>query len=680
MSRSTKNNSRRPVRQATRKKSTRRQPRRILGLRWHHVSGLAILGIGLATFLIAQPYAKSSASASPLSIGSASSPSGYSLAWSDEFNGSSVDSSKWNELSNSNYGSANHEDECYEPGNITESGGTLNILAQQQTVTCGGTNPDTNNDNYFFTSGFLTSRANGSEPQKYSFQYGYVESAIEMPKGNPYWGAFWLVGDNTAPGWPQYGEFDINEMVSIHPDATTGTIHYPCSGASNCSNNGANLYNMNPAAGTSNTYDSNANLGTALTTANYGTYTGKTSSSFVRYGFLWQPNLITWYINGIPNHSLDSSGVLTTYTSWDSSGNPLASTTKTLTASTTPLATVFSYYHTIDLNLSVGGASPTDQGYTGKEDADGTSYDDGNLTTAGVPGVMKVDYVRVYQPSATPPADTTAPTVSLTSPSNGVTSSGTITVSGSASDNVGVKSVSLYVDGASVASDTTSPYSFSLDTSHYSDSTHSLQLKASDAANNVGSSATVTITIKNQTATTPSPPSSPDPSSGSGGSTGTGSGSSPTGTTTTLNVGGTSSTPVAVKGKLVIMPATPGSTVDVSIDGKTMTGDVINTNKLTNGTHVVTVTENGKTVQQKIVVHNPLPTAIANQIQANRVAYTAASSVTVIAIGALLWLFRRRISLWLLKHIRMKYLAYFGISEPIKLGLRRSPTKKPTRR
>ena len=61
--------------------------------------------------------------------------------------------------------------------------------------------------------------------------------------------------------------------------------------------------------------------------------------------------------------------------------------------------------------------------------------------------------------------DTTAPTVSLTAPANGATVSGTVTLTATASDNVGVAGVQFLVDGNPLgAEDTTSPYSVSWNT------------------------------------------------------------------------------------------------------------------------------------------------------------------------------------------------------------------------
>ncbi|HYO70609.1 MAG TPA: Ig-like domain-containing protein, partial [Archangium sp.] len=57
--------------------------------------------------------------------------------------------------------------------------------------------------------------------------------------------------------------------------------------------------------------------------------------------------------------------------------------------------------------------------------------------------------------------DTTAPTVSLTSPAAGASVPAPVTLSANASDNVGVARVEFYEGATLLGSDTTSPYSFS---------------------------------------------------------------------------------------------------------------------------------------------------------------------------------------------------------------------------
>jgi hypothetical protein len=100
-------------------------------------------------------------------------------------------------------------------------------------------------------------------------------------------------------------------------------------------------------------------------------------------------------------------------------------------------------------------------------------------------------------------SDITAPSVSIVSPANGSSVSGTVSVSVGASDNVGVKSVSLTVDGALISSLSTAPYNFSWNTTNVADGTHSLTATATDAA---GNSNSFSITVSKNTVVTTLPP------------------------------------------------------------------------------------------------------------------------------------------------------------------------------
>jgi beta-lactamase superfamily II metal-dependent hydrolase len=95
--------------------------------------------------------------------------------------------------------------------------------------------------------------------------------------------------------------------------------------------------------------------------------------------------------------------------------------------------------------------------------------------------------------------DTILPTTSITAPANGATVSATVAVNANASDNVGVTKVEFYLDGALKSTDTSSPYSWSWDTTTATNGAHALTTKAYDAALNVGTSATVNVTVSNGT-------------------------------------------------------------------------------------------------------------------------------------------------------------------------------------
>lgn len=100
--------------------------------------------------------------------------------------------------------------------------------------------------------------------------------------------------------------------------------------------------------------------------------------------------------------------------------------------------------------------------------------------------------------------DTTQPAVSVTSPANGSTVQGTVTLSAAASDNVGVAGVQFRLDGSSFgAEDTTAPYSLAWNTSSTPNGSHTIAAVARDAAGNTRVSATVTVTLSNPDTTAP---------------------------------------------------------------------------------------------------------------------------------------------------------------------------------
>lgn len=95
--------------------------------------------------------------------------------------------------------------------------------------------------------------------------------------------------------------------------------------------------------------------------------------------------------------------------------------------------------------------------------------------------------------------DTTPPTVSLTAPSNNATVNGTVTVSASASDNIGVTKVEFYVDGTLRAAVNTVPYKYYWNSIAAGNGSHTLSVKAYDVTDNVSTSNLVTVMVSNNT-------------------------------------------------------------------------------------------------------------------------------------------------------------------------------------
>ena len=94
------------------------------------------------------------------------------------------------------------------------------------------------------------------------------------------------------------------------------------------------------------------------------------------------------------------------------------------------------------------------------------------------------------------PPDTTPPTVSISAPANGATVTGTVSVTATAADDVGIVGVQFLLDGADLGNeDSAAPYGTSWDSSTAVSGSHTLSARARDAAGNTTTSATITVAV-----------------------------------------------------------------------------------------------------------------------------------------------------------------------------------------
>jgi len=103
--------------------------------------------------------------------------------------------------------------------------------------------------------------------------------------------------------------------------------------------------------------------------------------------------------------------------------------------------------------------------------------------------------------------DTAAPTVAWKAPLAGATLSGTVQGAGceaTATDDRGVSSVAIKVDGATLNTEAAAPYNCYFDTTKISNGAHTLTAVAYDAAGN-SSAATVAVSVANASTPTPAP-------------------------------------------------------------------------------------------------------------------------------------------------------------------------------
>ena len=129
---------------------------------------------------------------------------------------------------------------------------------------------------------------------------------------------------------------------------------------------------------------------------------------------------------------------------------------------------------------------------------------DGAFPLAGVadaPGYQYKAHFPIRKIVSVPPSQ---PRVSITAPASGAIVAGSVNVTASASDNVGVTAVQFLLDGAVLgAAVTTSPYSVAWNTTTATNAAHTLGAMATDTAGNKIMSASIAVTVDNIPPSTP---------------------------------------------------------------------------------------------------------------------------------------------------------------------------------
>ncbi len=158
------------------------------------------------------------------------------------------------------------------------------------------------------------------------------------------------------------------------------------------------------------------------------------------------------------------------------------------------------------INVSITGANAGDYGQSGNCGTTLAANSSCTINVTFTPSAVgtRTGTLRVNDSAGTQTTsltgtgkDVTPPTTQIIAPTDGATVSGTITVTATASDNVGVTSLQIYIDGTLQSSGTSSPLNFSWDTSSVSNGPHTIYSKASDAAGNVSTSTTIAVTVNN---------------------------------------------------------------------------------------------------------------------------------------------------------------------------------------
>lgn len=132
----------------------------------------------------------------------------------------------------------------------------------------------------------------------------------------------------------------------------------------------------------------------------------------------------------------------------------------------------------------------------------GTKYNDldGEQYSSSIEIAAHSGQILLAKDGGEDPSDNERPSVSLSSPSNGSSHSGSIKIKGTADDNRAVKRVALVIDDEVVASDSDSPwFEISLDTTTLENGDHSLRVIAYDTSDNSSKSEAISISVSNST-------------------------------------------------------------------------------------------------------------------------------------------------------------------------------------
>ena len=128
----------------------------------------------------------------------------WKLVWQDEFNGTKLDTSKWNNKGATGAGGyGNKELQNYQWDYQEVKDGKFVIKPQFK---YNATKKENVSGSYYSTKVW-------TKEQK-TFTYGKFEFRAKMPKGKGTWAAGWMLGTAFGCKWPECGEIDVFETMS----------------------------------------------------------------------------------------------------------------------------------------------------------------------------------------------------------------------------------------------------------------------------------------------------------------------------------------------------------------------------------------------------------------------------------------------------------------------------------
>ncbi|MEA2973857.1 MAG: hypothetical protein QOG82_2315 [Actinomycetota bacterium] len=233
--------------------------------------GASALVVGSVAFPLLHATS-GAAAAGPLPVGSSG---GANLVFSDEFDGTALNSGKWHTCSwwSSTTCSieTNNELELYTKNNVSVASGMLKLQARKENAVAW------NGKTYNYTSGMISSGGrSGSIPAGFTYKYGYAEARVKVPAGQGLWPAFWTLPSDYS--WPP--EIDIMEILGNKPNQQEMHYHYL---------NSAGVH-QGP--------------GQAWVGPDF-------SADWHTFGVDWQPNAMIWYVDGVERWRFTDASAIT---------------------------------------------------------------------------------------------------------------------------------------------------------------------------------------------------------------------------------------------------------------------------------------------------------------------------------------------------------------------------------
>ena len=259
--------------------------------------------------------------------------------WRDEFDGNSLDETKWDYYTSGWKDENQQVQNCYRnrPENINVNGGSLNLVGLYKPgETCTG-----NTKTGDFTSGFVQTKG------KVDFKYGYIEARIKMPKNKSTWPGFWMSPSDKKYGeWPNSGEIDIVETKGSNYKFAASDAHWR---------------DKNTPTGQTGGHRSRQGV---IPSTKFDTHD---TTEWHTYGVKWTEGKLEYFIDGELHHTI------TEFKNSNSTGNPNGP---------------FDQNFFLRLNLAIGG-NYIDAPWNDAHNSVGAAED--------FPATMSIDYVRVYE-------------------------------------------------------------------------------------------------------------------------------------------------------------------------------------------------------------------------------------------------------------------------------------------